>query len=64
MQKVATRTGSEVEEEFERAILEGRGDYIKGCGFQDKVCNDKCSLWDKQNGCCVFTVIAKKLDLK
>ena len=57
------KTGSDVEEEVERYI-ERAGTNCKRCGFQDKECNYLCSLWDRQNACCVFTVIAKKLDLK
>lgn len=57
------RTGSNVEGKVER-IEEKVVAYPKRCGFQDKICNYACSLWDRQNVCCVFTVIARRLDLK
>ena len=57
------KAGSDVEEEVERATKRGRTD-CKSCGFQDKECNYLCSLWDRQNACCVFTVIANRLEEK
>lgn len=66
MQKLLDKPRSEIEEEIkvQRATPRRYNPYSKMCGFQDKKCDSTCSLWDTQNACCVFTVIAKRLDLK
>ena len=57
------KAGSDIEEEVEETRKRGRTE-CRRCGFQNKECNYLCSLWYEQNGCCVFTVIAKRLDLR